>query len=221
MVQSESLETVVVFDLDDTLYKEIDYQTSGFNAVCAWISDVYGLFLWADLESLRQSKTQDILGELCRGAGFQPSVKETLLWVYRLHQPAIKLMPGVVDFLNELKVNWRAAILTDGRSISQRLKIKALGLQHLPIYISEEHSSEKPAPARFELIMHELPASRYVYVGDNLRKDFFAPNALGWTTVCLRDDGRNIHPQMRQEKLLGGEPDLWIDSFAQLKILLC
>lgn len=221
MVQSEPLEMVVVFDLDDTLYKEIDYQTSGFNAVCTWINDVYGLSLWADLESLRQDKTQDILGELCRVAGFQPSVKETLLWVYRLHEPAIQLMPGVVDFINVLNGNWGVAILTDGRSISQRLKLKALGLENLPTYISEEHCSEKPSPARFELIMREFPASRYVYVGDNLRKDFFAPNALGWTTVCLRDDGRNIHPQIKQEKFSDGEPHLWIDDFAQLKNFLC
>ena len=28
-----------------------------------------------------------------------------------------------------------------------------------------------------------------------LKKDFVAPNRLGWRTVCLKDDGRNIHSQ--------------------------
>jgi putative hydrolase of the HAD superfamily len=35
----------------------------------------------------------------------------------------------------------------------------------------------------------------YYYVGDNTSKDFVAPNRLGWTTICLLDDGRNIHKQ--------------------------
>jgi putative hydrolase of the HAD superfamily len=39
------------------------------------------------------------------------------------------------------------------------------------------------------------PSSAYYYIGDNPAKDFQAPNHLGWTTICLLDDGRNIHPQ--------------------------
>ena len=34
-----------------------------------------------------------------------------------------------------------------------------------------------------------------MYVGDNTEKDFFAPNQLGWKTVCILNDGRNIHQQ--------------------------
>lgn len=217
MVQSEPLEMVVVFDLDDTLYKEIDYQISGFNAVCTWINDVYGFNLWSDLEKLIQLKVQDVLGGLCDAAGLQPSVKETLLWVYRLHQPLIQLSPGVDAFLNELETKCKAAILTDGRSVSQRLKLKSLGLSHLPAYISEDYGSEKPAPDRFKLIMREMPAMRYVYVGDNLKKDFLAPNELGWTSICLRDNGKNIHKQILTEKINNQMPKFWIDSFFELK----
>lgn len=44
--------------------------------------------------------------------------------------------------------------------------------------------------------MNRYPECRdFTYVGDNPRKDFIAPNALGWLTVCLKDDGRNIHKQ--------------------------
>jgi putative hydrolase of the HAD superfamily len=203
--------------MDDTLYKEIDYQISGFNAVCTWIMEVYGLTLWSDLENLIQSKTPDVLGGLCKAAGLQPSVKETLLWVYRLHQPLIQLSPGVATFLGELEPDWQAAILTDGRSVSQRLKIKSLGLSHLPNYISEDYISEKPALARFELIMREVPAKQYVYVGDNLAKDFLAPNALGWITVCLRDNGNNIHKQIIKEEAKNQLPKLWINNFFELK----
>jgi putative hydrolase of the HAD superfamily len=217
MAQCEPLELVVVLDLDDTLYKEVDYQISGFNAVCNWIENVYGLGLRLDLEKLLQSKTPDVLGGLCKAAGLGSAVKESLLWVYRLHQPLIQLSPGVEVFLNELEANWRVAVLTDGRSVSQRLKLKALGLAHLPAYISEDYGSEKPAPDRFELVMREMPAIRYVYVGDNLKKDFLAPNKLGWTTVCLRDNGSNIHKQIIEEKTKFQNPKLWIEDFFELK----
>jgi putative hydrolase of the HAD superfamily len=220
MAQSDALELVVVFDLDDTLYKEIDYQNSGFDAVCNWIKKVYGLSLWLDLEKLLQSKTPDVLGGLCKAAGLQPAAKESLLWVYRLHQPLIQLSPGVAAFLDELEANWQAAVLTDGRSASQRLKLQALGLGHLPAYISEDYASEKPAPDRFELLMREMPAVRYVYVGDNLEKDFLAPNKLGWTTVCLRDNGRNIHKKIISEKSIFQNPKFWIEDFFDLKSII-
>jgi putative hydrolase of the HAD superfamily len=44
-------------------------------------------------------------------------------------------------------------------------------------------------------MMASYPSCTYYYIGDNPAKDFVAPNRLGWNTVCLLDDGRNIHPQ--------------------------
>ena len=38
------------------------------------------------------------------------------------------------------------------RSITQRKKIKALGLEDIPLYISEEYKSEKPDRKRFKMI---------------------------------------------------------------------
>ena len=37
--------------------------------------------------------------------------------------------------------------------------------------------------------------SDYYYIADNPAKDFIAPNALKWTSICLLDQGKNIHPQ--------------------------
>ena len=36
---------------------------------------------------------------------------------------------------------------------------------------------------------------RFIYVGDNTKKNFIAPNQLGWKTYCITNDGRNIHGQ--------------------------
>ena len=43
--------------------------------------------------------------------------------------------------------------------------------------------------------MNACPKKCYTYIGDNIIKDFISPNALGWRTICLKDDGRNIHQQ--------------------------
>lgn len=219
--QPETKGTVIVLDLDDTLYKEADYQASGLTEVCRWIEVLYGISVTAGLNELRESGENDLLAGLCLLAGLPLSVKESLLWIYRLHQPTISMTDQVSDFLKNLEARYQVAVLTDGRSISQRLKLKSLGLSHLPVYISEEHGAEKPSPIRFEMIMRDTPAARYFYIGDNPNKDFIAPNNLGWTTVCLRDDGRNIHRQDLTKISLNQLPGHWIDSLHEFLNLVC
>lgn len=221
MAQPNPKDTVVVLDLDDTIYKEADYQASGLTEVCRWLEALYGISITAELDELRESGENDLLAGLCRLAGLPVSVKESLLWVYRLHQPAINISAKDSDFLKNLEIRCQVAVLTDGRSISQRLKLKSLGLSHLPVYISEEHGSEKPSPVRFELIMRNNPAAHYFYIGDNPKKDFIAPNNLGWTTVCLRDDGRNIHRQDLTKLSPNQLPNHWINSLHEFLTLLC
>ena len=104
----------------------------------------------------------------------------------------------------------RIGLITDGCSVQQRNKIEALGLRRWieeeDIIISEEFGSGKPALANFEYFMKRYPECHdFTYVGDNLKKDFIAPNALGWQTVCLKDDGRNIHRQRVDEIKKFGE----------------
>ncbi len=221
MAINESFDTVVVLDLDDTLYSEVDYHASGLNEVCRWIERFYGRSLAADLHTIKSTGEKDLLAGLCRAAGLPLSVKDSLLWVYRLHEPNIQLTPLVLDVLARLRTKCRLVILTDGRSVSQRQKIKALGLSKFPLYISEEYGADKPSPLRFELIMQHMPAVRYFYVGDNPKKDFIAPNALGWTTLGLRDNGRNIHSQnldgLKPEYL----PQAWIISFDEILNYVC
>ena len=53
--------------------------------------------------------------------------------IYRLHVPNIKVPNGVIDLIKNLK-NSKAqlVILTDGRAITQRLKLDSIGLNNLP-----------------------------------------------------------------------------------------
>jgi putative hydrolase of the HAD superfamily len=214
--------TVAVLDLDDTLYPEADYVRSGIAHVCDRLDSMLGRSFHAELSAALVAGEKDWLSFLCRQAGFPPSVKESLLWMYRLHPPSIALAPSCAAILQRLDREAKAVlILTDGRSVTQRLKIKALGLSHLPAYISEDHRSEKPDALRFQMIERDCPADHYVYVGDNPAKDFLAGNAMGWTTVGLRGKGGNIHPADLDGLPAGAAPQFWIDDWEGLFAILC
>jgi len=212
-------ETVVVFDLDDTLYKEVDYKRSGVLSVCAEINTLYRQDLTTELLAT-MDEGGDIWQVACDKLKLPASAKESLLWIYRMHSPSIEMSETTRVVINNIATKAQhIAILTDGRSITQRKKIKTLGLTQFPVYISEEWSSNKPDSKRFKSVMQDFPSDQYCYIGDNATKDFFAPNQLGWLTIGLRDDGRNIHKV--DINTLPGEyqPKQWIDNLAELEKL--
>ena len=210
-------ETVFVLDLDDTLYQEADYQASGFKEVVCKIQEIYGKNLENDLIRLIREGSTDVLEELCKVAGLPNSVKYTFLWIYRLHHPNISLEPDVEDFVYLLKRRAAGvAILTDGQSFSQRMKLKALGLSQFPAYISEEYGDQKPSSTRFEAVISDIPAKQYIYIADNPEKDFLAPNKLGWQTIGVMDKGKNIHFQIVDGLPNEYLPSFWIGSLNEL-----
>jgi putative hydrolase of the HAD superfamily len=221
MVIAERMDIVVVIDLDDTLYAEYDYQTSGIRAVSKVITELYGQDITDQILSWRDEGERDLWGRACLLLDLPVSVKETLLWIYRLHDPELTLAVAMVNALSQISsIVKDVVILTDGRSVSQRKKIHALGLEDFHVYISEEYQSKKPDPIKFKAIMRDFPAFQYLYVGDNPKKDFIAPNALGWKTVGLSGGLKNIHAQTTDGLPSGALPDTWINSLSEMiKIL--
>ena len=189
--------TCLVLDLDDTLYKEYDYQTSGLSFIERELSVLYGVDLNDYLIHLRDKGVSDIFLETLDFLGLPKDTKESLLFLYRNHMPKINLTEDTLSFMQSIKLDFnQVAIVTDGRSISQRLKLKALGLDNIPAYISEEWGSKKPDEKRFIAIMEKYQnCSLFCYIGDNPATDFIAPNKLNWLTYCLKGNDKNIHSQ--------------------------
>ncbi len=213
----DTASTVFVFDLDDTLYKEADYHRSGVLAVGRKIDLLYKIDISSRISEWIDGTAKDLWGAICKELNLPETVKQSLIWEYRLHQPEITLDPAtrrMIDWLARRSSG--LAILTDGRAITQRLKLSALGLENLPAYISEEHGSEKPSPERFQAIQRLHPAQQHVYIGDNPAKDFLAPNQLGWISIGLRGDERNIHSQEFLDLDTRYFPKIWINSLAEL-----
>lgn len=187
-------DTVICFDLDDTLYKEIDYLKSAYIAVAKFVGHPEAVPLMMDW----YYSGENVFEKMIDSYGLSVSVKDCLQ-LYRNHQPNLSLGKGIKDKLLALKEKGaKLGIITDGRSNTQRAKINALELNDVfdVVIISEESGSEKPGMGNFLAVMNHYPTrDSFMYVGDNPAKDFFAPNELGWITYCVKDDGRNIHKQ--------------------------
>lgn len=190
---------VVVFDLEDTLYHEIDFLKSGYHAVADYLTKTVGIHnLYAEMIEAYQAGEKDVFQKILDNYNL-PIDKSKLLDVYRCHLPQIHLDEMAKSVLGRLKGECHLALITDGRPRTKRNIINALGLSDYinwsDIYISDEVGHLKTAPYSFEKIMERYPDCEYMYVGDNPAKDFLVPNRMGWITVCLLDNGQNIHPQ--------------------------
>ncbi len=214
--------TVVVFDLDDTLYPEADYVDSGIRYVCAQINSLYGIDCYETIQAQRLHDAKlDWLSLVCELSCLKPSVKESLLWMYRLHLPDINLYENCSESLAKIKSAALAiAVLTDGRTVTQKFKLASLGLSHYPAYVSEDYGSEKPAPDRFQAIQKDFPADKYVYVADNVHKDFLGCNPLGWIGIGMRGNDRNIYSQSTQDLPESALPTYWVNNWEELTELL-
>lgn len=208
---------VLVLDLDDTLYKEKEYVLSGINHIANFLKKITQHDITERLIEYYYVYPQgDFLEFACRLTNLPPSAKESLLWAYRIHYPSISLELDIQKWLMECEKKYHAiAILTDGRSITQRLKLDALKLDHLPHYISEDWSSVKPDKKRFIAIQQRWPNKKYVYIGDNPQKDFITPNDLGWLSIGLIGNEKNIYKQ-NLDSDESFKPHVWITNFKSI-----
>ena len=204
---------VIVLDLDDTLYSEMSFLKSAYKHITENISENEQILY--ELMLRKYDNNEDVFGFLAEKYNRN---KSDLLELYRFHKPTIELYPGVLDFLNSYSIDSEIALVTDGRSETQRNKITALGLINFldNIVISEELGSEKPNQDNFENAISNTKGSRHFYIGDNISKDFITPNKMGWTTICLKDQGQNIH---KQDFTLANEyhPNYCFESWSEIK----
>lgn len=211
--------TVFVFDLDDTLFPEIEYLTSAFSEISEYLSER------SDSNLLRRmlqkyAKNEDVFGWLV--ATYRDKVPELtvsrLLQMYRQHKPVLNLSQDVKAVLDELKGrNIPLGLITDGRSLTQRSKLHALGILNYftDIIISEEFGSAKPDRRNYQYFVEKYKGADFYFVGDNTAKDFIVPKLLGWKTICLKDCGTNVHKQ----NLSKNPPDIVIENFKEIVFL--
>lgn len=214
---------VFIFDLDDTLYKECDFLKSAYRAIALrlqalGVDDAYPQMLaWYEARG-------NVFKNVNQYYHLNIPMEDYLNW-YRGHRPQISLSDGADELLRGIIASGnKAGLITDGRSITQRNKIEALGLlQYMApedMIISEAFGSEKPDVRNYQYFRDKYPQSELIYIADNPRKDFVTPNQLGWMTIGVLNDGRNIHPQnldVEKEYL----PQIWVKSCAEIRRTIC
>lgn len=195
-----SKDTHFIFDLDDTLYPEIRFLQSGYRAIAKRLApainaDVYEA-MW-QMYTRRENVFEQITHQYRE---LIPDVTvQSLLQLYREHMPDIALSPATDAFIKQITgLAIPTGLITDGRSITQRNKLKALGIEQFftDIIISEEFGSEKPDERNYLYYEKKYPGREFYFFGDNTTKDFIVPARLGWRTICLKDTGYHIHKQV-------------------------
>lgn len=183
---------ILIFDLDDTLYSEINFVESGFKEVSKKLArelqiseNVIYKDLIYTLDKFGRGKTFDIF--LQKHNRLSKKLIADCLTTYRSHTPTIKLYPEALNFLN--KYSKTLYLVTDGNKIVQKNKIKALNIELYfnKIYITHQYGKKyaKPSTHCFELIKHREKCnwSDMIYVGDNPNKDFVGLNQVGMHTI--------------------------------------
>jgi len=231
--------TTVVFDLDDTLYDEIEYCKSGLDAVAEFLTNrpestpagstmvqadmkrIYEV-LWEQFNTGNRTRTFNAaLDKL--DISYDDKLILQLIEVYRRHKPKITLPPDSRDALHELSTKYTLALLTDGFLPAQQLKVQALGIEKYfkSIVYTEQLGREfwKPSPVGFEKILQTLEArpENTVYIADNEKKDFIAPNNLGFATIQIVRPAR-LHTSACEQA--GAAPQHIISQISLLSALL-
>lgn len=187
----------VLFDLDDTLYPELDYVHSGFRAVARFLANFSDERDWF-------AEMLQILEEEGRGRIFDRVLEQirpteslnvhTLLFVYRSHIPEIELPENSLRILRGVRESGcKTGLVTDGCHVVQRNKTQALGMEELMDVIVHTDvlgsGCWKPSPVPFEVAMRmlDLDPGQGVYVGDNPAKDFSGARSLGMKTIRIGD----------------------------------
>ncbi|MBF0345989.1 MAG: HAD hydrolase-like protein [Nitrospirae bacterium] len=189
----------VLFDLDDTLYCEMDFVWGGFRAAASYLMRRFGLDERIVLDRMFAIMGRDGRGKVLDvvlheyGLYTQELVK-ALLYLYRSHRPEIRLYDDVLPFVDYLKAsNIRTGLITDGMASVQKSKVTALGLEAIldVVICTDELGREcwKPSLIPFRVALELLPnsvkPSEAAYIGDNPEKDFIAPNELGMMSIQI------------------------------------
>jgi len=220
----------IVFDLDDTLYDEVEYCKSGFACVAKFISNLAKapsykrIFdcLWRQFTTGNRTRTFNAALEQL-GISYDDKLIEELIKVYRNHVPKITLPDDSKKVLCQISDKCTLALLTDGFLPAQKLKVQALGVEKYfkCIIYTEELGRDcwKPSTAGFEKIMQMLNTKpqTIAYVADNEEKDFIAPNKLGFLTIQIIRPAR-IHTSASRQG--GASAQLVIHKISELPALL-
>lgn len=200
----------IIFDLDDTLYKEKDFVFGAFKQIAFRLSKCYGM----DFNKLNND-ILEIFYQHGRGMVFNQlfekyHIEEDIQHIveeYRQAKAEVMLYEDAEWALVTLKEKgYHLAIITDGDSIAQHNKISLLNLREYvdKIIVTYDLGIEycKPHIRAYEQTLQHfrIQPKEAIYVGDNPNKDFIGAKNLGIHTVrIIREYGDHMQTKLSQQ----------------------
>lgn len=203
---------MILFDLDDTL---CDYRLAREEAKVKinkilvahniFPEDFWRLYHSHEPQFYRQFLENKLSLEVYRlrrfsyplkALGFSSDLASEINQIYLNHaNQEVQLFPDVPEVLNWLNGKIPFAILTNGPSDGQRMKLKSLGLEPIctHVFISEEIGYVKPASACFAAVEATCGVGKNILmVGDSLKDDYEGALNYGFDALFLNREQKPI-----------------------------
>lgn len=219
------MKKVILFDLDDTLYKELDFVYGGFKEVCRHLAYKYSkdeeeLYKYA-INVLNTQGRGKIFNIICEMYNIKEDINE-LIKIYREAKPQISLYEDaeyilkyfklklkdedMKNLIDNIEVPYKIGIITDGKASVQWNKIKLLGLEKMvdKIIVTDDYGLECWKPNEFsymEMLKYfNCKKEECIYVGDNPNKDFIGARKVGISTIrIIREVGDHMNTFLEKE----------------------
>jgi len=192
----------LVFDLDDTLYKEADFVHGAFMEVAEYLSEKHCIdkdeLCEVMLKLLNEKGRGRIFNDICGLYRLSEDI-DNLIEIYRNAAPKISLYEDAEHFLKYSRGKYKLGLITDGIYYVQWNKIKLLDIEKYfdSIVVTDDFGKDfwKPSTKSYMKMADTLGVSldSMVYIGDNPQKDFYGAKQLGIYTVrIIRDSGDHM-----------------------------
>ena len=216
---------ILIFDLDDTLYEEINFVKGGLRAVSIFLSpklNEKAELIYKDLfEILEKNGRGQIFDIFLKNKNkISKNLIKQCIRKYRYHQTNIDLKKSALDFLKGYKSK-PLYLVTDGNKNVQQHKIHSLNVENYfkKIYITHRYGikNAKPSLYCFRKIKKQEKCSwsDLVYIGDNPHKDFVSLKKVNAKTIRVLTG--NYSQEIVSKKY---EADYIIKSLNELKTLI-
>lgn len=223
----------LIFDLDDTLYRELDFVYGSFSEVANFIIQCQPYLVDKGISTNQLYQEMiNILQREGRGKIFNQIIDKyeldieikALVKVYRQAIPTLKLYNDANDILRWAKAqDYYTGIITDGNSQVQHNKIKSLQLDNYVDEIvvtydfGEEYSKPHPRAYLHMLEHFECKPKQMIYIGDNPNKDFIGARELGIHTIrIVRECGDHMQIRLHRDY----EADYEVNTLELLKKII-
>jgi putative hydrolase of the HAD superfamily len=180
----------VCFDLDDTLYDHLRYAKAGLDEAGDYLEALTGRRYHAELYDIyfEEGITDHTFEILVERHGLSPDLIDELEEAYHGSVSPLEPYPETEDALTELAEAYALGCITEARE--GHTTLRRLGIREYfdEVLVTRGLGRSKRDPAAFRYALSEMSVSprAAVYVGDDPRTDFDAPNQLGMGTVRLR-----------------------------------